>query len=70
MSQITPLRVISLASIGFALVFSILTLTTRFSPAAPAYLTFLFTGLVGNFAAHSLKDLERRLNAVEQRGRS
>lgn len=70
MQQALPLRLLSYASVGFALVLAILAVTTRFSPAAPAYLTFLFTGLVGNFAANSIKDLERRLSAVEQRGRT
>jgi hypothetical protein len=43
-------------------------MSTRFTPAAPAYLTFLFTGLIGSFAANSIRDLERRMSAVE-RGR-
>jgi hypothetical protein len=55
---------------AFAMVLAILAMTTRFTPAAPAYLTFLFTGLVGSFAANCIKDLERRMRAIEQSDRS
>ena len=70
MEQILPLRLLSYASMAFAMVLAILAMTTRFTPAAPAYLTFLFTGLVGSFAANSIKDLERRMSAVERSDRS
>jgi hypothetical protein len=70
MNQTIPLRLLSYVSMAFAMGLAILALTTRFSPAAPAYLTFLFTGLVGSFAVNSIKDLERRMGAVEQRGRT
>ena len=70
MNQTIPLRLLSYVSMAFAMGLAILALTTRFSPAAPAYLTFLFTGLVGSFAVNSIKDLERRMSAVEQRGRT
>jgi hypothetical protein len=70
MNQTIPLRLLSYVSMAFAMGLAILALTTRFSPAAPAYLTFLFTGLIGSFAVNSIKDLERRMSAVEQRGRT
>jgi hypothetical protein len=69
MDQILPLRLLSYASMAFAMALAILAMTTRFTPAAPAYLTFLFTGLVGSFAANSIKDLERRMRAVERSDR-
>jgi hypothetical protein len=70
MNQTMPLRLLSYAIMAFAMVLAILAMTTRFAPAAPAYLTFLFTGLVGSFAANSIKNLERRMRAVEQSDRS
>ena len=66
MNQSQLLRLMSYVSIGFAIVLSILAMTGRFSPAAPAYLTFLFTGLVGGFAAGSLRDLDRRIRELER----
>jgi len=69
MNQTMPLRLLSYASIAFSLVLAVFALSTRFTPAAPAYLTFLFTGLIGSFATNSIRDLERRMSAVE-RGRS
>jgi hypothetical protein len=70
MNQTMPLRLLSYASMAFALGLAIFAVTTRFTPAAPAYLTFLFTGLIGSFATNSISDLDRRLNAVERRERS
>jgi hypothetical protein len=67
MTSASALRSISYVSIGLALVLAILSLMVHVAPSAPAYLTFLFTGLVGGFAGAALRDLERRLAAVERR---
>jgi hypothetical protein len=40
-------------------------MTTRFTPSLPAYLTFLFMGLIGSFAERSIRALERRVSALE-----
>ena len=69
MNQTMPLRLLSYASIAFSMVLAVFALSTRFTPSAPAYLTFLFSGLIGSFATNSIRDLERRMSAVE-RGRS
>jgi hypothetical protein len=58
---------LSYGCLGFAVVLSILTLTVHVSPTAPAYLTFLFTGLLGSFAGRAVADLDRRIGEVERR---
>jgi len=68
MTSASALRSISYVSIGLALILAILSLTVHVAPAAPAYLTFLFTGLIGAFAGTAIRDIERRLDAVERRG--
>ena len=65
MTDLIPLRLIAGVSMVFALVLSIFALITRFSPSLPAYLTFLFIGLVGSFSARSIRALEQRVNALE-----
>jgi len=42
-----------------------LAMTTRFSRALPAYLTFLFAGLMGSFAERSVRALEGLVSALE-----
>jgi hypothetical protein len=59
--QIWPLRVLSYASMAFAMALAVIALTMRLAPAAPAYITFLFLGLIASFAASAIADLERRI---------
>jgi hypothetical protein len=61
MNQIWSLRLLSYASMVFAMVLAVIALTMRFAPPAPAYLTFLFLGLIASFAASAIADLERRI---------
>ena len=60
-SQIWSLRLLSYASMALAMALAVMALTTRFAPPAPAYLTFLFLGLVASFSASAIADLERRI---------
>jgi hypothetical protein len=46
---------------AFAMVLAVVALTMRFAPPAPAYLTFLFLGLIASFTAGAIADLERRI---------
>ena len=59
MNQIWSLRLLSYASMAFAMVLAVIALTMRIAPPAPAYLTFLFLGLIASFAANAIADLER-----------
>ena len=61
MNQIWPLRLLSYASMAFAMVLAVIALTMRLAPPAPAYLTFLFLGLIASFAAGAIADLDRRI---------
>jgi hypothetical protein len=65
MSDVAALRLLSAVSVLFSLVLAVLAMTTRLSPSLPAYLTFLFVGLVGSFAGRSVRALERRVSALE-----
>lgn len=67
MNEGVYLRVIAGISVVFALALAVLTMATGFAPAAPAYLTFLFIGLVGSFASRSVRDLEKRVRTLERR---
>jgi hypothetical protein len=60
-NQIWPLRVLSYASMAFAMALAVIALTMRLAPPAPAYITFLFLGLIASFAASAIADLERRI---------
>jgi hypothetical protein len=60
-NQIWSLRLLSYASMTFAMVLAVVALTMRFAPPAPAYLTFLFLGLIASFAAGAIADLDRRI---------
>jgi len=46
---------------ALAMALAVFALTTQASPPAPAYLTFLFLGLVASFAASAIADLHRRI---------
>jgi hypothetical protein len=70
MTDLSTLRLLAAVSMVFALVLAVFALTTRLSPSLPAYLTFLFTGLVGSFAARSIHALEQRVAALEVRRQS
>lgn len=61
MNQIWSLRLLSYACMALAMALAVFALTTQASPPAPAYLTFLFLGLVASFAASAIADLHRRI---------
>jgi len=65
MSDRGTLRLLSSVSVAFAIVLSVWTLVSGFSPSLPGYLTFLFVGLVGSFAERSIRLLEKRVAALE-----
>jgi len=67
MSDGALLRFLSSVSVVFALVLSVDALTTGRAPGLPGYLTFLFVGLVGSFAARSMRALEKRVRELELR---
>jgi hypothetical protein len=67
MTDLAALRLMSYVSMVFMFTLAIFAMTTRFSPSLPAYLTFLFMGLIGSFAERSIRGLERRVSALESR---
>ena len=66
MNQIWPLRLLSYASMALAMAMAVIALTMRLAPPAPAYLTFLFLGLIASFAASAIADLERRITEMSR----
>jgi len=65
MTDLSTLRLLSTVAMVFMFALAIFAMTTRFTPSLPAYLTFLFMGLIGSFAERSIRALERRVSALE-----
>ena len=59
--QLLPLRLLGYVCMVFAMVLAIVAMTLRLSPPEPAYLTFLFLGLIASFSANALKELDRKI---------
>jgi hypothetical protein len=68
MTDRLSLRILSTAAMALAIALSLFAMLGHLTPSLPAYLTFLFVGLIGSFSERSARSLERRIAALESRG--
>ena len=67
MIDLVLLRLLSIASIVFAFALLIFAMKTDAAPHIPAWLAFLFVGLLGSCADRSVRVLRDRVAALEAR---
>lgn len=60
-TQLLSLRLLAYACMAFALILAVIAMTLRLTPSEPAYVTFLFLGLIASFSANAIKELDRKI---------